>query len=75
MITNKDRVLDYMKQFGSITTLDAFRDLGNTRLSASIFLLKQDGHVISSKQEGAVNRFGKPVTYSRYYLVKENGEC
>lgn len=32
--TQADRVLDYIKQFGSITTLEAFRDLGVTRLSS-----------------------------------------
>lgn len=31
MKTNQDRVIDYIKQFGSITTFEAFRDLVNTR--------------------------------------------
>ena len=31
------RVFDYMKDFGSITTLEACNDLGETRLSARIF--------------------------------------
>ena len=34
--THLTRTLDYLNQFGSITTLDAFRDLGNTRLSSNI---------------------------------------
>ena len=28
--TQAERVLDYIKKYGSITTLDAFRDLGVT---------------------------------------------
>ena len=32
--TQADRVLEYIQKFGSITTLQAFRDLGVTRLSA-----------------------------------------
>lgn len=31
MKTNQERVIDYIKQFESITTFEAFRDLGNTR--------------------------------------------
>ena len=68
--TNKDRVLDYMKEFGSITSFDAFRDLGNTRLSASIWLLRhQDELDIKSLTESVTNRYGIKVTYSRYYLA------
>ena len=73
-ITNKDRVLQYMKDFGSITSLDAFRDLGNTRLSASIWLLRREGYKITSMNETAINRYGDKTTYSRYVLVKENEE-
>lgn len=67
--TNKDRVLEYIKQFGSITSLDAFRDLGNTRLSASIWLLRhEDDLEIESISESSKNRFGDNVSYFRYYL-------
>lgn len=68
-MTNKDRVLDYMKRFGSITSLDAFQDLGNTRLSASIWtLIHKDGVDICSITETAKNRFGEDTHYSRYYI-------
>jgi|TARA_R100000655_G_scaffold48668_1_gene86117 hypothetical protein len=46
--THLTRTLDYLNQFGSITTLDAFRDLGNTRLSSTIFLLRKKGYKIES---------------------------
>lgn len=68
--THKERVLEYMEDFGSITSLDAFRDLGNTRLSASIWLLRhQDNIEIKSINETYKNRYGDKVTYARYYLV------
>ena len=41
--THKSRLLKYLQEYKSITSLEAIRDLGNTRLSASIFLLKADG--------------------------------
>ena len=67
--THKERVLKYMQDFGSITSLDAFRDLGNTRLSASIWLLRhEDGLDIKSVSESTKNRYGDTVSYFRYYL-------
>ena len=67
--TNKDRVLEYIQQFGSITSLDAFKDLGNTRLSASIWLLRHEDNIdIDSVTESTKNRFGDSVSYFRYYL-------
>lgn len=67
-ITQADRVLDYIKQFGSITTLDAFRDLGVTRLSARIYELKARGLDIGSTTITNKNRFGENIWYSKYYL-------
>ena len=46
---NQTRCLDYLNKYGSITTLQAIRDLGNTRLAATIHLLRKDGHSIDSE--------------------------
>ena len=68
-VTHKDRVLKYINDFGSISSLEAFNDLGNTRLSASIWLLRhQDGYKIESITEQKKNRYGEPTSYFRYYL-------
>lgn len=40
-MTQGARVLDYMREYGSITSLEAFRDLGITRLSGVIFDLRK----------------------------------
>lgn len=76
-----ERVLDYIEQFGSITSLEAFNDLGNTRLSASIYVLKEKGYDIKSITESCKNRFGEVRYFSRYFIagsqfeknLKENG--
>ena len=65
------RVLDYIDQFGSITSLDAFKDLGITRLSAVIFDLRHDGHNVQSETIGAKNRYGEIAHFSRYFIPKE----
>ena len=44
--THKTRLLSYLKTYKCITTLQAIKDLGNTRLSAYIFALRKDGYNI-----------------------------
>lgn len=66
--TQKQRVLDYIEQFGSISSLEAFQDLGITRLSAVVFDLKEDGHEFDTKIERGKNRFGERTNYARYSL-------
>ena len=69
--TQSERVLEYIQKFGSVTTLEAFRDLGVTRLSARIFELRARGFDIDSTNVTSKNRYGEKCTYSKYYLRKE----
>lgn len=64
----KEHVLDYIERYGSISSMEAFEDLGITRLSAVIFNLKHEGHEFETKTEHSVNRFGKKVYFARYSL-------
>lgn len=67
-MTQKERVLQYINDFGSITALDGFRDLGVQRLAARIKDLTNDGVKISRKMETSKNRYGEPTSYMRYFL-------
>lgn len=67
-MTQTERVLKYIKDYGSITTLEAFRDLGVTRLSAKIFTLRKSGYDIVSETEKSKNRCGDTVSYARYKI-------
>ena len=71
MVSQKQMVLDYIHEFGSITPIDAFRDLGVTRLSAIVFNLKEDGHEIVAVIERGKNRFGNQTRYARYSFGKD----
>ena len=66
----KNRVLNYILEFGSITTRDAFIDLGCTRLSEYIRQLRLDYNVEDTTEAG-INRYGEKTYYKRYY-IKEN---
>ena len=70
MVSQKKMVLDYIREFGSITPIDAFRDLGITRLSAVVFNLREEGHDIDKSIEIGKNRFGNRTRYARYSFGK-----
>ena len=62
------RVFDYMVEFGSITSLQAFQDLGDTRLSATIFELKKKGVNIKSEDIKVKNRYNEPRRITKYWI-------
>lgn len=70
-MTQKERILDYIKTFGGITALEAMRDLGIMRLASRVTDLGKDGITIERSWVNDKNRYGEPVRYLRYYLPKE----
>lgn len=71
--TQCERIIDYINDFGSITSMEAMQDLGCMRLASRICDLKRRGYKIVSKTEIGKNRYGEPITYSRYFLENNNG--
>lgn len=67
-ITLKDRVVQYMRENGSISQLQATYDVGTTRLSAIIFNLKEEGYKIGWRDVKAKNRYGDPTTFREYWI-------
>lgn len=65
------RVLDYMLEYGSITQLEAIRELGVMRLASRISDLKKQGVPIKSEMVTVHNRFEEPCRVKRYSLVRE----
>lgn len=73
-MTQAERVLEYIAEFGSITQLDALKDLGVMRLASRISDLKRDGVPIRSEVEPVKNRYGETSYIKRYSLaVADNG--
>lgn len=70
-MTQGERILDYIEKFGSITSVDAFADLGITRLAARIYDLQEKGYVFEKEQASSVNRLGERVYYTRYSFPEE----
>ncbi|MEE0897842.1 MAG: helix-turn-helix domain-containing protein [Acutalibacteraceae bacterium] len=68
--TQKERILDYMNEFGSISSWEAFRDLGITRLAARASDIESDGIPLNRKREATTNRYGEKVYYTRYSIAE-----
>lgn len=67
-----EMVLEYLKSHAKgMTSKDAFEKLGIIQMPKRIWILKKLGYKINTKTEKGVNRFGAPVHYTRYTLVKE----
>lgn len=76
-ISQKDRIINYIRQFGSISSFEAYANLGITQLGARIDQLKKEGYEFKTEWETGQNRFGERTDYKRYYLadmVAENME-
>ena len=67
-MTQCERILQYMQDFGSISPMEAMQDLGCQRLAARIADLREQGINIKSEWETKKNRYGESTTYKRYRL-------
>lgn len=66
--TQNERVVQYIKDFGSITQLDAIQDLGVMRLASRVSDLRKQGVPIVSKYEKVKNRYGEETQIKRYSI-------
>ena len=69
----ENRVLNYMLEFGSITTKQAFEDLGCSRLSEYIRRLRTK-MIIEDEIVTGINRYGEKVFWKKYF-IKEGEKC
>lgn len=66
-----DRILNYMKQFGGITQMEAIVDLGVMRLASRVSDMRQQGINIKSETITVNNRYGEKCHVKRYSLGAE----
>lgn len=74
--TQQDRVLKYIRDFGSITRAEAMSEIGVANLPAVIDILRhRKGHDIETLEIESKNRYGQKITYAKYVFGnKENME-
>ena len=68
MKTQCERVVEYIEKNGSITTLEAFNELGIARLGSRIHDLRNAGYRIKGETITVKNRYGEKVHVVKYTL-------
>lgn len=73
-LNQRQQILNYIEDFGSITSYQAYIDLGITQLATRIKELKGEGYSFTYEWITKKNRCGKPVRFKKYKLevVHEN---
>ena len=61
-----DAILWHLKKYGSITSYEAIKEYGATRLSGIIFNHRKDGYNIDSIPITKKTRFGRTTTIAKY---------
>lgn len=66
-MTQHEAIRQYIEDFGSISPMEAFRDLGITKLATRISEMKRKGEEFKQKEDVILNRYGKQVRFMRYF--------
>lgn len=66
--TQCDRILRHLKEYGSISDLEAYSEYGIRRLASRIHDLKKKGVDIVSERVNGKNRYGEATHFSVYRL-------
>lgn len=67
-----DRILRHLKDYGRITQVDAAAEYGCYRLSARVYDLKKRGVSVGKRMRTSKNRYGEKVSYAEYFLEDES---
>ena len=67
-ITQCERILQYIEENGSISSLEAMKEFGCTRLASRICDIKKMGYTVVKEREKAKNRYGETIHYVRYRI-------
>ena len=71
-MTQCERILRHLQDYGSITQAEAVTEYGCYRLGARIFDLKAQGVPIKSETVTGKNRYGERTGFARYSLEHSN---
>ena len=71
--SQSQRIVDYMTEYGSITPLEAIRDIGCYRLAARISDIKKQGYPVKTEIIAVKNRMGTTSNVARYSLEVSDG--
>ena len=67
-MTQRDRILRHLQDYGSITQMDAIKDYGIMRLASRVNDLRRDGVPIVTEVVEGRNRYGEKTRWARYRM-------
>lgn len=70
-MNQRERIINYLDEFGSITPMEAFIDLGITKLATRISEMRAEGLQFNQELQKAKNRYGEVTHYMRYWRAEE----
>ena len=70
-MTQREQILEYIKEHGSITPMDAFYRYNITKLATRISEMRRMGINFIKVMETKSHEDGRTVRYMRYYLDEE----
>ena len=70
-LTQCDRILRHLQDFGAITSLEAITEYGILRLASRINDLKRRGYNISAERGKGKNRYGEQTSFAIYRLMED----
>ena len=67
-MTQSQRILRHLEDYGSITQMDAMQDYGIMRLASRIDELRKLGYPIKTEMVKGRNRYDEETRYARYRM-------
>ena len=67
-MTQSERILRHLEDYGSITQMDAMKDYGIMRLASRVNDLRREGHPIITEVVTGKNRYGEPTRWAQYRM-------
>lgn len=64
-------IIKHLKKYGKITSLEANRKYGASRLSGIIWVLRKRGYWIHTERVKGKNRYGNSNNFAIYHLVRD----
>lgn len=64
----KEQIIEYCQEHGSITPMEAVNNLGCMRLAARMAEIRENGWSVTAQRVEGRNRNGRKVYYMRYSI-------
>lgn len=69
-MTQREAIIEYIELFGSITPMQAFADLGITKLATRISEMRKAGMDFKIETVSSTNRYGHTVKFAKYSFAE-----